>query len=327
MAPSDKSPGEQWRPGAGLRALKMRAELYSRIRHFFAQREVLEVDVPLMGGSTVSDPHIESISVNYQDSKVSTAYFLQTSPEYFMKRLLSAGSGAIYALTKAFRNGEAGNRHNPEFTMLEWYRPDFDDHALMDEVEALLRDLLPLDDVRRVSYGDIFQECLAVDPHRASLDELQALAKKHIDVHWQDDDRDVWLDLLMTHCVEPQLGEGLVFIYDYPESQAALAKVQNDDSGNRVARRFEAYVSGLELVNGYWELTDAAEQARRFQADIEKRQTLGLPLYPLDNKLLSALESGMPASAGVALGVDRLLMLMGAGEAISDVIAFPFDRL
>ncbi len=327
MAASTSSPGEQWRPGAGPKALRMRADLYARIRQFFAQREVMEVDVPLMGASAVSDPHIDSISVNVRESDKTSAYFLQTSPEYFMKRLLAADSGAIYSLAKAFRNGEVGSRHNPEFTMLEWYRPGFDDHALMDEVEALLCGLLSLESTQRISYGEIFQSCLGLDPHRASLDELKTLAKQHVDVHWQDDDRDVWLDLLMTHCVEPQLGQGLVFIYDYPESQAALAKVQKNEAGIAVARRFEAYVGGLELANGYWELTDALEQGRRFQQDIAQRRTLGLPLYPLDEQLLQALASGMPECAGVALGVDRLLMLMGAGETISDVLAFPFKRL
>jgi len=317
-----------WRPGASILTLRRRADLYARLRRFFATRDILEVDVPLIGATSVSDPHIESITVgNVLSGNVDTEHYLQTSPEYFMKRLLASGSGAIYSLGKAFRQGEAGHRHNPEFTMLEWYRPGFDDHRLMDELESLLKELLTFSSVSRRPYRDLFVQYLGFDPHTASLATLQQCARQNIDLDWQDSDRDIWLDLLMTHCIEPQLGQGLVFIYDYPASQAALAKVENDQTGTPVARRFEAYINGMELANGYWELTDAEEQARRFECDLAMRKRLGLSACPLDNKLMAALQSGLPECAGVALGVDRLLMQMGAEKKIGDVLTFPFDRL
>ncbi len=313
-----------WRPGAELRAMRMRADLYARIRAFFHARNVLEVEVPLIGQTAASDPHINSIGADCADNSL---YYLQSSPEYFMKRLLSAHGEAIYSLGKAFRREEAGGRHNPEFTMLEWYRPGFDEHVLMDEVECLIGGVLTLPSVQRVSYRALFLDKLGIDPHRAELKELKRKARAHTDIHWDDEDRDVWLDVLMTHCIEPSLGAGLVFVHDYPESQAALARVECDSTGTPVARRFEAYVGGVELANGYWELTDAEEQARRFEKDRSQRHRLGVAQVEADEKLLAAMRSGMPACAGVALGVDRLLMLMGAGDRIGDVLSFSFERL
>ena len=311
-----------WKPTAGLGALQSRAELNAQLRAFFAERKVLEIEVPVLGATAVSDPAIESISAN-----PAAGQFLQSSPEYFMKRLLAAGSGAIYSLGKAFRQGEAGRRHNPEFTMLEWYRPAFDDHALMDEVEALLRQVLGLEQAERISYRDLFQRELNIDPHQASEAELALLAKQHIDVSWQDADRDTWLDLLMSHCIEPAMSKELLFVYDYPASQSALARVELDSHAQPVARRFEAYVGGVELANGYWELLDADEQAQRFRRDHKMRTERSQILNPLDDKLLAAMASGMPACAGVALGVDRLLMLKTGSQDISDVLAFPASRL
>lgn len=316
-----------WQPTACMNNVRARAQLNTQLRAFFAERDVLEVEVPILASATVTDPHIDSI----QACQSGTSLFLQTSPEFFMKRLLCSGSGAIYSLAKAFRNGEAGRRHNPEFTMLEWYRPGFDDGQLMGEVSALLQHLLPdrlskASAIERVSYRDLFQCYLNIDPHTAALASLQALGRQHCELDWQDDSRDVWLDLLMTHVIEPQLGGGLVLVYDYPESQAALAKVQEDATGQRVAKRFEAYVGGMELANGYWELTDAAEQARRFDADGQQREAMGMECYPQDQRLLNALANGMPETAGVAMGVDRLLMLMTGSDAIDEVLAFPISR-
>jgi len=318
---------EDWQPAASMENLRARAQLNTQLRAFFAEREVLEVEVPLLARATVTDPHIDSI----QARQAGELLFLQTSPEFFMKRLLCAGSGAIYSLGKAFRNGEAGRRHNPEFTMLEWYRPGFDDSRLMDEVSELLQQLLPerlpnATAIERISYRALFQRHLKIDPHTVTLAVLQALGQQHCELDWQDDSRDVWLDLLMTHVIEPRLGEGLVLVYDYPESQAALARVLEDARGQRVAKRFEAYVGGMELVNGYWELTDAAEQAKRFDADWRQREAMGVECYPQDHYLLNALTAGMPDTAGVALGVDRLLMLMTDSRAIGDVMSFPIGR-
>ncbi|MBR9910747.1 MAG: EF-P lysine aminoacylase GenX [Gammaproteobacteria bacterium] len=312
-----------WPPAATPALLRARAELYERLRIFFRQRGVLEVEVPLLARHTATDPHIDSIAVTLDGADG----YLQTSPEFFMKRLLAAGVGDIYSLGKAFRRGEAGRRHNPEFTMLEWYRLDLDEQQLMDEVEALLGDCLKLESIRRVSYRELFETQLGIDPHRASAEQLRALAAEHVDVAWQEADVDTWLDVLMTHVIEPALGRGLVFVYDYPASQAALARVATDAQGQRVARRFEAYVNGMELANGYWELTDAVEQRRRFAADSARRQQLGLPELAADEHLLAALASGLPACAGVALGVDRLLMQQAGAAEIAAVLAFPVGRV
>ncbi len=302
--------------------MQARARLYHQLRQFFLQRGVMEVDVPVMAAAAATDPHIDSIVAHCNGRDC----YLQTSPEFAMKRLLASGSGPIYSLGKAFRNGEAGRKHNPEFVMLEWYRPGFDDYRLMDEVAALIQSVLKLNSCKKYTYREVFQRYLGIDPHTAGLDRLQQLARQQVDIDWDDDNRDTWLDILITHAIEPQLGEGLVFIHDYPASQSALAKVCNDDQGQPVARRFEAFVGGIELANGYWELTDAEEQARRFASDLRHRQELGLPQYPEDQRLVAALAAGMPETAGVALGVDRLLMLATGAQSIQDVIAFPIER-
>ncbi|GAB3097377.1 EF-P lysine aminoacylase GenX [Aestuariicella hydrocarbonica] len=312
-----------WRPSATLDAVQQRAELYRGLREFFYQRQVTEVDVPSLSRAAVSDPHIDSINAQV----CGEALYLQTSPEFFMKRLLAAGCGDIYSLNKAFRNGEAGRRHNPEFTMLEWYRRGWDDQRLMDEVAELIGACVELSSVQRLSYREVFQRELGLDPHIASVGELQHVARQLCDIQWDDDDRDVWLDVLMTHVIEPGLGDGLVLVYDFPASQAALARLGVDAQGQQVARRFEAYVGGVELANGYWELCDGQEQAQRLQSDLRKRQALDLPQYPVDQHLIEALTAGLPDCAGVALGVDRLLMLTTGINDIRQLLAFPFERV
>lgn len=312
-----------WRPSGSLEALRQRAQLYQELRAFFAQRQVLEIEAPALVAAAVTDPFIESLEA-YCDGR---QYYLQTSPEYAMKRLLAAGSGPIYALSKVFRAGERGRKHNPEFTLLEWYRPGWDEHQLMGEVAELLGELIPGLRVNKLSYRDWFQHNLGLDPHRASATELEALARETIEIHTPEQDRDFWLDLLVTHKLEACLPEGLTFIYDYPASQAALARLNQDAQGQRVARRFEAYLGGMELANGYWELTCADEQRRRFQADTERRRALGLKAHPGDAKLLGALTHGLPESAGVALGVDRLLMCLTGSGHIREVLAFDDEAL
>lgn len=307
-----------WQPTASLEALHLRASLYQQIRYFFQRRNVLEVETPLLGQAASTDLHLASLTVE-SDNK-----FLQTSPEFAMKRLLAAGSGAIYQICKAFRSGESGSRHNPEFTMLEWYRPGFDHFELMGEVAELLTSLLGERPIRQLSYRCAFLQVLDIDPHRADIPELSLLARQHTGYQADDDDRDTLLDLLMSQVIEPQLGRGeLTFIYDYPVSQCALAKVKTDAQGEVVAERFELYVEGIELANGYHELTDAAEQQRRFDADIAERKRRGFPQVPADQKLVAALQKGMPECAGVALGIDRLLMLMAGADSIRQIIAFP----
>lgn len=238
-----------------------------------------------------------------------------------MKRLLAAGSGSIYQITKAFRGGEAGRRHRPEFTMLEWYRPELSYDQLMDEVADLVALMLGHAEVEKTSYRDLFLHHLGIDPHSVQLSELLALARTHADYRGAGDDRDALLDLLISHVIEPELGRnGPTFVYDYPASQCALAKVTVDRHGNKVAQRFELYLKGIELANGYQELTDWREQERRFVADNEKRKRAGLPVLPMDEQLVAALRHGMPECSGVALGVDRLLMLMLGTDDIKDVI-------
>jgi lysyl-tRNA synthetase class 2 len=259
-------------------------------------------------------------------------YWLQTSPEYAMKRLLAAGSGDVYQVQKVFRDGESGRRHNPEFTMVEWYRIGFDDAALMDEVEALLVELLGARLVRpaeRVTYRDALARATGLDPYAAPVAALHAYARDQLGDVPADlaVDRDACLDLLMGAVVGPQLGDGrITFVHDYPASQAALARLKPARPGEPpVAARFEAYVGGLELCNGFHELADAAEQRRRFEADRATRAERGLPVPPLDERLLAALAHGLPDCAGVALGFDRVVMLAAGTDDIRDVLAFPID--
>ncbi|MFS1524088.1 EF-P lysine aminoacylase EpmA [Microbulbifer sp. 2304DJ12-6] len=313
---------DHWHPSATIEALRQRAALLAKIRHFFYQRQVLEVEVPVLSQRATSDPHIESITAEY--SGVST--YLATSPEFGLKRLLAAGIGDCYSLGKAFRQGEAGRRHNPEFTLLEWYRCGWDDRRLMLEVAELLGLLLGISRVQTLSYRALFLRELQLDPHSASDKELAACVRRTIALSFIPADRDECLDLLMSHRLEPAMGEGITLLHDFPAHQAALAKVVADEQGTPVARRFEAYVGGLELANGYWELTDSAEQLRRFQADLQYRRTRGRPTPPFDERLLLALQAGMPECAGVALGVDRLMMLAGGYGSIEEVIAFPIAR-
>jgi len=315
-----------WRPGAQQEALRARASLLANIRAFFAERAVLEVETPLLCSRGITDPAIEPLSVNGGLSLGADSRYLQTSPEYAMKRLLAAGSGPIYQICKAFRDGEAGSRHNPEFTLLEWYRPGMDQHQLMAEVAALVCACLGERPWRALSYRELFQRSIGVDPFADTLASLQQAARERVDVGDLGGDRDLWLDLLLTHCVEPWLAQqGLCFVYDYPASQAALARLGERD-GYVVGERFELYVDGIELANGYHELADAAEQRARFEEDNRRRRARGQPERELDEALLAALEAGLPDCSGVALGVDRLLMLVTGETDIRRLLAFSWDR-
>ncbi|WP_415895192.1 elongation factor P--(R)-beta-lysine ligase [Neptuniibacter sp. PT34_22] len=318
-----------WQPSASIDNLRKRGELFGYIRDFFRQRGVLEVDTPVMSNCAVSDPFIDSIEVDYRETVglEGRKLYLQTSPEYAMKRLLSAGSGPIYQMSKVFRNGEYGRRHNPEFTMLEWYRPGFDDADLIDEIEALIKPVLQLDQVERITYSDLFFRYLGFRPEEVVLEDLIKETRKHIDIELDDSDPDTWLNLLMSHVIEPQLEQvNAIFVMDYPQSQAALARVRRNAAGITVAARFELFVRGVELANGYYELTDSVEQKRRLEADQKQRSALDLPQRPLDTRLVDALEVGMPDCAGVALGVDRLLMLALQESSLANVIPFDLPR-
>lgn len=249
--------------------------------------------------------------------------YLQTSPEFAMKRLLAAGSGPIYQICKAFRAGEYGRRHNPEFTMLEWYRPGFTLDALMDEVAELVAETCGIAGSARYSYAGLFRECTGVDPLEDGPSALAAAVADRVPVAPLPEDPELCLDLLLTHCVEPALvGRGACFVYNFPPQQAALACLGQDEAGRTIARRFELYIDGVELANGFQELRDPGEQRRRFEADLKRRAELSLPYREPDARLLGALEAGLPECAGVALGLDRLLMVASGASSLHEVLAF-----
>ena len=319
--------------------LRHRAAWLARIRAFFAARNVLEVETPILSAAALPDPHLDSFAVHaaagLSTNSISTPTtgYLHTSPEFPMKRLLAAGSGCIYQIARVFRAGELGRRHQPEFTLLEWYRVGFDHQHLMTEVAALVTDLLtdalPLAEPERLSYRTAFLRHLQLDPLNTDVAQLHTCAQHHgisIPPGMPTTVLDPWLDLLLTHCIEPHLGQGrLSFLYDYPASQAALARLRPDDPA--IAERFELYLHGVELANGFHELGDATEQRRRFEAENAARYAQGQPVMPLDAHFLAALEeAGLPDCAGVALGLDRLLMLALGKTTLQEVMAFPADR-
>lgn len=314
-----------WQPKVTLEALHERAAMLRKIRYFFAERDVLEVETPVLGRAFGTDPSIEPLMTTYTGESVSgdLTLYLQSSPEFAMKRLLVAGSGSIYQICKAFRNGESGHKHKPEFTLLEWYRVSFSLADLMKEMADLMRILLVKQDlaVAYHAYADLFEEYLHLDVFSTELDELKACAinqgiggAERLEL-----DQDAWLDLLMSHCIEPQLNPSqLCFVTDYPASQAALAKINVNDP--RTAERFELYYRGMELANGFHELSDAEEQSERFERENCQRRVNNQQAIPIDAALLSALESGLPDCAGVALGLDRVLMSKLSVPDISQVV-------
>ncbi|HEY9052187.1 MAG TPA: EF-P lysine aminoacylase EpmA [Gammaproteobacteria bacterium] len=327
MSPASKT---DWQPTASIDALKARARMLQNIRAFFTHRRVLEVETPILSTSAVTDIHLNSFKTGYRKQD----YYLHTSPEFFMKRLLAAGSGDIYQICKVFRDDEQGKNHNPEFTMLEWYRHDIDHHQLMEEIEQLFNSLMVYPDIVvpskvaiKTSYQQAFIAAIGVDPLNANINELRQSAQKHqIEMPvGMENDRDMWLDWLMVAAVAPTFSKNqFTFVYDYPASQAALAKLSSDDP--RVAHRFEVFFGELELANGFNELTDAVEQRKRFEDDNQKRKQKQLSEMPIDHYLLSALEAGMPACSGVAVGLDRLLMVLLGKNSIDEVLAFAMDR-
>jgi elongation factor P--(R)-beta-lysine ligase len=360
-----------FRPTADWEYLRLRAVLLRRLREFFDSRGFLEVETPILSADTVVDRHLDPFwievrgqgpgarddkSPNLQISKLPNRLWLQTSPEFAMKRMLAAGAGRIYQVARVFRQDELGPLHNPEFTLVEWYQPgeglDEGMQLTSDLCDALLssrhtpcavRDIsntiISADGTRsvpatysseRLSYREAFQCFVGVDPHTADGRQLADLAKNlgvESPASLATDDRDGWLDLLMVERVQPHLGQDRpTLLYDYPASQAALARVRQDEGQPPVAERFELYIDGVEIANGYHELLDPAElQARNAQVNAQRRAD-GKPALPEQSRLLQAMRSGLPASVGVALGFDRLLMAVLGAKTISEVIAFPFDR-
>jgi lysyl-tRNA synthetase class 2 len=312
---------ENWRPAAAPEQLRARAGLLKQIREYFSCRNVMEVETPMISMAGNTDPEIQPV-------RTDRGRLLRTSPEFALKRLLAAGSGDIFELGRVFRSREAGRFHNPEFTMLEWYRTGISYHLLMDEVADLVRycGLGKFDTwaKEKLSYQQLFLEHLGLDPFTSDEQALSAIGDKHgiSDINLN---RKQWLDLLLSLVIQPALPEKrLTFIYDYPADQAALARIRADSPP--LAERFELYLGRTELANGYQELTDAVEQQRRFDAENIQREKLGKPLCNVDHHLISALEHGLPECSGVALGVDRLLMAICEVETIDEVTAFPASR-
>lgn len=319
--------GSDWRPSAGATQLAQRAQGLALTREFFAAHAVLEVDTPMVVNAPVSDVHVHAAQVQLEGG--GAPLYLHTSPEYAMKRLLAAGSGDIYQICHVVRGFESGRLHNPEFTLIEWYRRGFTLAQLMDEVEALVRVLIgPRAEAyagERLSYREAFVRELALDPLRASLQQLRTAAQPLGFAAAAQSTRDELLELLMGAAVGPRLGRGaLTFVHGYPASQAALAQLDPQDPDT--AQRFELYCEGIELANGFHELGVASEQRARFVADNAERQRRGLPLAALDERLLAALAAGLPDCCGVALGFDRTLMLASGAASIDEVLPFPTAR-
>ena len=319
-----------WQSSASLSVLHSRAAMLARIRAYFAAQEVEEVQTPLLSAAAVSDPAIESVAATPASG---SRLFLQTSPEYPMKRLLAAGFGDCYQVCPVFRDGESGRLHNPEFTMIEWYRLDYGVGEMQHDVDRLLRvacaEIRSFPPTRSITYRDAIRDACGLDCRHASPAEIRAaLAARGIEPANADDwDRDAWLDLVMGAVAGPSLGhDAPAFVNDYPASQAALSRLRAEPDGTQVAERFELYVDGLELANGFRELGDAQEQRRRFERDLRVREERGQVRNPLDERLLAALAHGLPDCAGVALGFDRLVMAALRLPSLAHAMAFPGDR-
>jgi len=306
-----------WQPRAKLQVIRERARVYKQIRAFFDNRGYLEVDTPVLMPTTSTDANIESIEV----ANAAGSLYLQTSPEFAMKRLLAAGSESIFQICHAFRQGERGRLHNPEFSLLEWYRVGYDYHQLMDEMELLITTLsLHQCNFNRISYKDLFNQSLDLDIDRLTLESLRDHCLQMVPgTKVSELEFDQCLDLLLTVVIAPSM-QGYQFVYDYPGSQAALARINVDNSN--VAERFELFFDGIELANGFSELTDCTQQRSRFEQDLENRRQRNLPQHAIDEHLLAALESGMEDCAGVALGLDRLMMVLLDLDSIDQVLSF-----
>jgi len=321
-----------WRPSASFEAIRLRASLNALVRRFFAERGVLEVETPVLSHGGNSEPNIAAFSLEFsgRTEGAPRTRWLRTSPEYPLKRLVAAGLGDCYELGRVFRDGEAGGRHNPEFTMLEWYRVGWNHSRLVRETAELVDAALSLvgrsATMRVVAYRDLYRDALGIDPFAAHEGELRA-ALGDVAIVPAGLGRDDWLDLLMTHRLQPAFDPaGLLAVVDWPASQCALARLRDDGDGFPVAERFELYLGAFEIANGYHELADAGEQRGRFRRDLDRRRQRGAIEPPLDEAFLAALDSGLPDCAGVALGVDRLLMAMLGTPRIADVLAFDFAR-
>jgi lysyl-tRNA synthetase class 2 len=322
---------QDWQPTCAIELLRLRAQMLAQIRRFFAERSVLEVETPLLSHSIGTDPQLEFFTTEYCSAPLRQTLFLQTSPEFAMKRLLAAGSGSIYQIGKAFRNGESGRFHNPEFTMLEWYRVGFTLPQLMDEIADLIGELFSghsLQETQRISYQDIFCSLTGLDPLVFSHRDYCAFARdcqlsEAVDICGRD--HAMWLDFIFSHKVQPHLGGNqLCMVYGYPACQSSLARI--NEQCPLTTDRVELFINGIELGNGYYELADAEEQNRRFDKELAIRHQQKLPVSVKDKRLISALKSGLPECSGMAIGLDRILMLLSGSASIEDVLGFSIHR-
>ncbi len=321
-----------WKPCCDLELLRLRAKMLAVVRSFFAERDVLEVETPLLCQATGTDPQLDFFSSLYHSPPFDKTRYLQTSPEFAMKRLLAAGSGSIYQVCKAFRNGEAGRLHNPEFTILEWYRVGFDLQQLMDEVAVLIKKLctgvLADEAVYCVEYAVVFKQITGLDALNFCFDAYSAYAQQQgIDdaITLCSDDHALWLDFIFSYRVQPALEQySIALVYGFPAIQASLARI--NPVNPLVADRFEVFVQGIEIGNGFFELADAKEQSLRFDIENQKRRQKGLPQVAKDERFLAALQAGLPQCCGVAVGLDRLLMIMAGKDSLDQVLAFSFDK-
>ena len=325
---TENQDSQSYAPSMSLEMAVKRAQLMAQIRQFFAEREVLEVQTPLMSQAGNTDVFVPSISTNVTEQDKPQTHYLHTSPEFAMKRMLASWKVAIYQICPVFRDNEVGSRHNSEFTMLEWYRPGFDLKALAAELSDLLAAVYGQPQTLvEYSYRQAFTDYVGLNPLTASLESLIEVATEHgfadLDL---GEDRQGWLDVLFSHLVETNLGfQSPTLITDYPPATAALAKVEKDEAGNDVAKRFELYINGIEIANAYDELADGAALKARFEADNEERARRGLPIMPIDEYLVAACDH-LPACSGIALGVDRLLMVVTGAKSIDQVIGFGIGR-
>ena len=321
-----------WQPTCALGLLRLRAQTLQKIRQFFAQRSVLEVETPLLGAAIGTDPQLDFFITEYHWPPTQRTLFLQTSPEFAMKRLLAAGSGSIYQICKAFRNGESGRFHNPEFTLLEWYRVGYNLSQLMDEVDELVAFLFNgkqvLQPTQRVSYQSLFQQTTGLNPLVFSYEEYSSYARDSglVDaVALCGQDHALWLDFIFSHQVQPHLGQNALWlVYGYPACMPSLARVNGHNP--LLTDRVELFINGVELGNGYYELNDAKEQEQRFDKEIAVRQATMRPSVNKDVRLLAALASGLPDCSGIAIGLDRILMLLSNSPAIDEILAFPISK-
>lgn len=323
-------PTPAWRPACSLELVRRRAELLAKIRAYFAEHGVLEVETPLLSHATVTDPHLSVFETTYKGGKPVRLY-LQTSPEFAMKRLLAAGSGSIYQICKAFRNEELGRLHNPEFTLLEWYRVGFDLSDLIADTDALLQALSHgirhLEPSEKISYCEAFFDYTGVDPIEAPWQKFVECARKHdlpeaVDLCGRS--RPLWLDFFFSHLVQPYLGAGrFTYILDFPAVLPSLARTKPEDE--RLVQRVEVFLDGLELGNGFFELADPSQQEQRFDRDLAERSASGLSVPDKDQRLLAALTAGLPDCAGMALGIDRLLVAICGLDSIDETLTFPFE--